>query len=240
MAICLDIECTPDFSILEIPGAQEWLTAQAKKRDMNEAQYCQLCPPLAKVYCIGVNWDSAISASEIYYNVEFGAGEPAFNFESTGRKSLCPAPVMVTTTPCSDEREVLTQFANAMNKAWDFGTSIVTYNGRGYDFLVLYHRMRRAKVECRAIEVALRERRWDHQNSDDLQDAVTFDGVGGRWPLAAYALGHRLHFSKEDIDGANLLPALQEGRVDDVLRYNAGDVECTRQLWLHLRKVNHA
>lgn len=215
VTLVLDIECVPDSGVLADPVSRAYLEVQAKKREWTVEQYCQLCPPLAQVYCVGFARDAA--RVEVWYD----AGDYGISAASPDGA-------------CNDEQHLLTIVAELFET--EAPEHLITYNGRGYDLLVLWHRMKRHGVTCPPILTrALRERRWDHHYSIDLQDVVTFDGLGGRFPLATYALGHRLHFSKgEDVDGANLLAALQEGKVDEVLRYNAGDVECTRQLYLHL------
>jgi hypothetical protein len=232
--LVLDIESVPDSFVMSQPAERAWVEQAAAKREMTPEGYCQLCPPLAKPYCIGYLTDVAVPSITVLYDAsEHGiASESEWTLNATGRKSINCAPVPCSFVPMEDERELLVKFAEVI-QANERGP-LVTYNGRSYDLLVLWHRMKRANLKSPQIEGALRERRWDHNYSDDLQDVVTFDGVGGRWPMAAYALGHRLHFSKGEIDGANLLPALQAGKVDEVLAYNCGDVECTRQLWVHL------
>lgn len=227
MSIVLDIECVPDQDAI-VAGA-DWLAHAADKRSMTVQQYCQLCPPLVRVYCIGVMPDHTLPAMTMLYDVEYGAGDD--HIELAG--------CAVSTVACASEQGLLMAFQALLSKksVWTYGTSLITYNGRGYDFLVLWHRLRRYRLQCQAVEAALHERRWDRNNSIDMQDVVTFDGVGQRWPLAAYVLGHQLLFPKGDIDGALLLDALQAGRVDDVLRYNAGDVIATAQLYRHLLEM---
>ena len=234
MSLAFDIESIPDDYVLSQPAERAWVEQAAAKREMTAEQYCQLCPPLAKPYCIGYCRDMAVPVIEVLYDAsDYGlADNTEWTLNATGRKLVNVAPVPCKFIPCSDERELLTKFAEQV--ALNTRGPLITFNGRSYDLLVLWHRLRRAGMKSPGIEGALHEKRWDHNYSDDLQDVVTFNGVGGRWPMAAYALGHRLHFSKGEIDGANLLPALQAGKVDEVLAYNCGDVECTRQLWMHL------
>jgi hypothetical protein len=62
-------------------------------------------------------------------------------------------------------------------------------------------------------------------------DTVTFGGAAPRWPLAAYAIGYGFKSPKTDMNATQVWPAIQAGRLLDVVRYCAGDVLATAHLY---------
>jgi hypothetical protein len=65
-------------------------------------------------------------------------------------------------------------------------------------------------------------------------DTATFIGASPRWPLAAYAVGHGWPSPKSEMSGAQVWPAIQDGRLLDVVRYCAGDVLATTHVYRQL------
>jgi hypothetical protein len=85
-------------------------------------------------------------------------------------------------------------------------------------------------------EQAAREHRFNPQNTSIL-DAVTFFGASSRWPMAAYAISYGHRSPKDDMDGSQVAPAVSNGRILDVVRYCAGDVVATTQIYQRLLRA---
>ena len=84
---------------------------------------------------------------------------------------------------------------------------------------------------------AARENRYNPVTHVDLMDVVTFNGAAPRWPLAAYAIGYGFKSPKHDMDGSEVWPAVQAGRILDVVRYCAGDVVATAHIYRRLHEA---
>jgi predicted PolB exonuclease-like 3'-5' exonuclease len=116
---------------------------------------------------------------------------------------------------------------------------LVTYSGRGFDLPVLIHRSVKHGVTegVALLHKAVREHRFNPQRHFDLLDSVTFYGASSRWPMAAYAIGYGHRSPKDDMDGSQVGLAIGNGRILDVVRYCAGDVVATAQIYQRLVKA---
>ncbi len=226
-ALVFDIETIADLT----PQNRDAIAALAEGREMTPEEYGALCPPLARVVCIawldvaaqqlGACFDAALCAGEWPRSVEVDA--------ESGVTRVCEI------EGCRSEADVLRQFGRRIGRHLaQAGAQLVTYNGRGFDLPVLIHRSIKHRVtEGRDLLVkAVTENRYRPLLHVDLQEAVTFSGVSGRWPMAAYAIGYGWRSPKQDMDGALVSGAVQAGRIIDVVRYCAGDVLATAHLHL--------
>jgi hypothetical protein len=228
-ALVFDIETIADLS----PATRDAVAALAKGRDMTAEEYGGLCPPLARVACIawldvaaqrlGALFDVTLGgdASLQFIEVEDGAGEarPALHCELHA---------------CDGEAQLLQAFGqHLVRHVAQPSAQLVTYNGRGFDLPVLVHRaVKHGVSEGRDVLVrAARENRYNPLLHLDLMDVVTFAGAAPRWPMAAYAIGFGFKSPKHDMDGSQVWPAVQAGRLLDVVRYCAGDVLATAHVY---------
>jgi hypothetical protein len=205
----------------------------AKGRDQSAPEYAAFCPPLARVVCIA--WLDLASATlgAMYDETLPGSGGTlamSIDDGSGGERSF-------TCTSCPGEAGVLRQFgALVAGHLQRSQSSLVTYSGRNFDLPVLIHRsIKHGVSEGRALLAkAARENRFNPQRHFDLLDVVTFFGASSRWPMATYAVGYGHRSPKEDMDGSQVGAAVANGRILDVVRYCAGDVMATMQIYRRL------
>jgi len=223
------------FDIETIAGLtaenREAVAALAQQREQSPEHYAALCPPLARVVCIawytpltrqlGAVCDASLSAATL----------PGSLRVSDGTTAAAPRDCPLSAAP--DEAELLRQFGRLIEAHQRQPNAVlVTYNGRGFDLPVLFHRsITHGVTEGRQrIRQAAQDNRYRPSVHVDLMDVVTFAGAASRWPLAAYALGYGFASPKQDMDGAQVGPAVAAGRLLDVVRYCAGDVLATAHM----------
>lgn len=131
--------------------------------------------------------------------------------------------------PLSEE-ELLRQFWEAASKY----SSVVTFNGRGFDAPFLAVRSAvygiRPSIDLLANRYLNYQQRVKHI---DLQDQLTFYGAVRRRPslhLACRAFG--IESPKSDgVDGHEVAGLFRDGRFLDIARYNMEDVRATAELY---------
>lgn len=224
--LVFDIETVADLT----PENRDAVTWLAQGRDTTPEDYGSLCPPLARVVCIG--WlDLNAQRLGALFDATVGAGAypPSIDVPTHGTETR---PCVIE--GCGGEAEILRHFGRMVEQHLrQPKAQLVTYNGRGFDLPVLIHRSLKHRVtEGRELLIkAAMENRYRPLVHVDLLDTVTFCGAAGRFPLAAYALGYGWRSPKQDMHGAQVSPAVQQGRIIDVARYCAGDVLATAHVY---------
>jgi hypothetical protein len=227
--LIFDIETIADITA----ETRATIASFAQGREMTAEEYAAFCPPLARIVCIawldvtaqtfGALYDTTLpgAAGAVEMRVDDGS--------EGGRRFTC--------TPCEGESDILRRFGAVVTQHYQRShAALVTYSGRGFDLPVLIHRsVRHGVTEGLALlNKAVREHRFNPQRHFDLLDAVTFYGASSRWPMAAYAIGYGHRSPKDDMDGSQVGAAVSEGRILEVVRYCAGDVVATAQIYQRL------
>ncbi len=228
-ALVFDIETIADLT----PENRDAVVKLAEARQMRPEDYGSLCPPLARIACIGV-FD--ISAQNLHglFDASLGNGSWPPSVDVTagdGTARVCAL------RACAGESELLRAFGAMVEQHLGRSTGqLVTFNGRGFDLPVLIHRsIKHGVTTGRTLLLkAVNESRYRPLIHVDLLDALTFCGASGRFPLAAYAIGHGWRSPKEDMDGAQVAGAVHAGRIVDVVRYCARDVLATAHLYARI------
>lgn len=189
--------------------------------DKTPEDYAALCPPLARVVCIG--W------------VEVTSGRRGVLYDATLEPKGAP-PLLENEAlweAMDGEEKLLRRFARLVEDVDNRGGRLITFNGRGYDLPVLVHRaVHHGIVEGTALlRRGVTENRFASNWHLDLMEAFTFHGATRRFPLAAYAVGYGLPSPKQDLSGAEVGRAVAEGRIREVGKYCLGDVATTEQLY---------
>jgi len=227
--LVFDIETIADIT----DDNRDTIASFAKGREVTAEEYAAFCPPLARVVCVawfdlevqvfGAFYDSTLPGSGGTVDMSIDDGSPG------SRHFTC--------TACAGESEVLRQFGSLVTRHFQKShAALVTYSGRGFDLPVLIHRAIKHGVSegVALLNKAARENRFNPQRHFDLLDAVTFFGASSRWPMAAYAIGYGHRSPKDDMDGSQVGAAVGNGRILDVVRYCAGDVVATTQIYQRL------
>jgi hypothetical protein len=226
--LIFDVETIADLT----PETRDTVAALAAGREMTPEAYGGLCPPLARVVCIG--WlDAAQQALGTFLDATLCPVTPPASVAVEHGAAAAPVSRDCAMIACNGEAEVLRQFGRMVDAhCRSAGGQLVTYSGRGFDLPVLIHRAIKHQVtEGRELLIrAATENRYRPVLHLDLVDAVTFFGASNRWPLAAYAVGYGCRSPKTDMDGSQVWAAVQAGRLVDVARYCAGDVLATAHI----------
>ncbi len=227
--LVFDIETIADLT----PATHATVAALAQGRDMTPEHFGALCPPLARVVCIA--WiDLATQCLSAVFDATLHAGTVQQYVEVEHSGGTASPPLRCALQACNGETQVLRAFGQQLVRHLaQANAQLVTYNGRGFDLPVLVHRaLKHDVVEGRDLLVkAARDNRYNPSLHVDLMDVVTFGGAAPRWPLAAYAIALGFPSPKRDMDGSTVWPAVQAGRILDVVRYCAGDVLATTHVY---------
>lgn len=227
-ALVFDIETIADLT----PDSRDAIAALAEGRDMTPEEYGGLCPPLARVIC--VSWFDVLRQElSAAFDATLCSGDPPPSIQVEGGPAESCVPVGCLLHACAGESEVLRRFGRLVEQhLQQANAQLVTYNGRGFDLPVLVHRSITHRVtEGRdLLTKAATENRYRPVLHVDLMDVVTFSGASPRWPMAAYAIGYGFRSPKNDMSGSQVWPAVQAGRIIDVVRYCAGDVLATAHI----------
>jgi hypothetical protein len=229
-ALVFDIETIADLT----PDNRDDVAALARARDMTPEAYGGLCPPLARVACIAW-YDVRTRALGALFDATLGGGVGATSLPvEDGTRGFAPC----AASGCADEADLLTRFGELIERHLrQEQARLVTFNGRAFDLPVLIHRSFRHRVTAGRAQLvkAMNENRYRPLAHVDVMDMVTFCGASGRWPMAAYAIGYGWGSPKRDLDGAGVWPAVQAGRILDVVRYCAADVLATTHVYLSMQ-----
>jgi hypothetical protein len=225
-ALVFDVETVADLD----DSNRDSVAALAAGREMRAEEYAAFCPPLARVVCIAW-YDLAAGVMGAVHDATFPGGGLSVEMSiADGEGPL----LVISYTGCNGERELLRTFGEVVSRHYQkSNATLVTYSGRGFDLPVLIHRsVKHGVAEGRAQLIkAVRENRYNQRLHVDLLDTVTFFGAGSRWPLAAYAIGYGHRSPKGEMDGSQVGAAVADGRILDVVRYCAGDVIATTQIY---------
>lgn len=228
-ALIFDIETIADLTEDNLAT----VTSLAEGRDMRPEEYAAFCPPLARVVCIA--WfDAAAGTLGALYDATLPGGCVSVEMSVEDGKGPMLA---VSCGRCDGESALLSAFGTVVARHFQkSGASLVTYSGRGFDLPVLIHRSVKHDVTEGRTQLikALRENRYNQRLHVDLLDTVTFFGASSRWPLATYAIGYGHRSPKDDMDGSQVGAAVAGGRILEVVRYCAGDVMATTQIYRRL------
>ena len=228
-ALVFDIETIADLT----PATHDAVAALAQGRDMTPEHYGSLCPPLARVVCIA--WfDLATQSLGALFDATLHAGTAQQSIDVEDGCGAARAALRCALQAYEGEAQLLRAFGQQLVRHLaQANAQVVTYNGRGFDLPVLVHRaIKHGVAEGRDLLVkAARDNRYNPVLHIDLMDVVTFGGAAPRWPMAAYAIGFGLQSPKHDMDGSEVWPAVQAGRILDVVRYCAGDVLATAHVY---------
>ena len=229
-ALVFDIETVADLT----PDNRAAVAALAAQREqMSPEHYGALCPPLARIVCIAwLALDSDRMGAVMDASLCPEAPPPSLSVTDGGAagEQLRACPLQA----CDGERALLRAFGMLVERhCQQPNAQLATFNGRGFDLPVLVHRAIRHDVsEGRTLLLrAARENRFNPVLHLDLMETVTFSGAAPRWPMAAYAIGYGHRSPKQDMDGSQVGPAVQAGRILDVVRYCAGDVIATAHIY---------
>ena len=140
-----------------------------------------------------------------------------------------------------DEVDLLSDFNAALNKTITtsaiFNTCVIGHNVAGFDLRFLAQRSIVNGIRPHAVIArAAQAKPWEVEKVYDTM--IQWAGVGGRISLDKLCKALGIKTPKGDITGATVWDAIQAGRIDDVARYCADDVNATRQV--HLRMTYQA
>ncbi len=228
-ALIFDIETIADLT----PDTYDAVAALAKGREMVPEHYGALCPPLARVVCIA--WfDLAGERLGAAFDATLATGTSPLSLAVPDGQGISERQLECTLQVCAGEAQLLSAFGRVVEQhCQQPKPHLVTFNGRGFDLPVLVHRsVKHGVTPGRTILLkAARENRFNPALHTDLMETVTFFGASGRWPMAAYAIGYGFASPKQAMSGAEVGPAVQAGRILDVVRYCAGDVLATAHVF---------
>lgn len=204
-------------------------------REWSVERYAALCPPLARVACIG-SLDAQAGRLDLFIDASLAPNPLPTTIEveigdSNGNRGAA------NVRGCAGESELIEAFGRHLEAhAQDRQSRFATFNGRGFDLPVLLHRSIALGVRPgrRVIEQLIAENRYRPQRHVDVMELATQFGASPRWPLAAYAIGYGFRSPKADMDGAEVGPAVAAGRIVDVAAYCAGDVLATAHVLARL------
>lgn len=173
--LVFDIETIADLT----PENHDAITALAEKREVSAEEYAGLCPPLARVVCVGwydvmaqklgALFDASLCTGGWSESVEVEGGD--------GSTRICEI------QGCEGEAEILRRFGLLVERhLGQFNGQLVTYNGRGFDLPVLIHRsIKHGVSEGRQLLMkAVNENRYRPLMHVDLLDSVTVAVKEGR------------------------------------------------------------
>ena len=144
----------------------------------------------------------------------------------------------IRTVKNSDDEELLlsvfTEALRADVKSTDlFETAVCGHNVSAFDLRFLVHRFTvHGVLPPSIIRRAAGAKPWE---SDKVFDTmVQWAGVGNRVSLEKLCLAFGIESPKTDLDGSKVAAAVAAGRLDDVAKYCAGDVEAVRKVFNRL------
>jgi DNA polymerase elongation subunit (family B) len=224
--IIFDIETAgEDYEKMD-EGTKEFIQKRIKNRVKDEKEFkteleknkneLVFSPLTAEIVAVGV-LDAETKKGAVYYQSS-KKGIEEFEDEGIKFKSM-------------DEKEILESFWKVVEKAEEF----VTFNGRGFD--VPFLMIRSAIHKIRPSKNLLANRYMNMQPRDakhvDLMDQLNF--YGATWGknnlhLACRAFGIKSP-KEEGVDGEDVTRLFREGKYEDIARYNARDLQATRELY---------
>lgn len=225
--LVIDIETVgknlEDFDEISRDYFQHWAEQAADSPEHVEHELKKIeedfsfSPLTAQVVCIGLlNPDT--HKGKIYYQ---NPDKPHYQFSENNIQfeSL-------------SEKEMLEKFWQDI-KAYD---EFITFNGRGFDipFLMIRSAIHKIKVTKNLLSNRYLNSQFKGAKHVDLADQLKFYG-------AVYGRGYNLHLycqafgirspKSEGVSGAHVKEMFQQGRYNDIARYNVDDIVATAELY---------
>lgn len=225
--LVIDIETVgknlDDFDEISLDYFNHWAESAAGNESEIEHELKKIedsfsfSPLTAEVVCIGMlNPDTRKGV--IYYQ---NPAQPKNKFEENGIKF-----------EALSEKEMLVKFWQDI-KAYD---EFITFNGRGFDipFLLIRSAVHKIKPSKDLMSHRYLGSQKDAAKHIDLQDQLKFYG-------AVYGRGYNLHLfcqalgikspKGKGVSGAHVKEMFNQGRYDDIARYNINDLYATAELY---------
>lgn len=227
--LIFDIETVgEDFDSFD-QATQDSLTRWVKREPLAEQERLVgevknslgLSPLTGRIVAIGV-FDDEKGRGAVY----FDADKKVYKEKEENGMKLKPM----------SEKEMLENFWRGVAEYETF----VSFNGRGFD--VPYLMVRSAVHGIRPTKDLMSNRYLESQDYDarhiDLMDQLSFYGaVRRRGSLHMWCRAFDIASPKAaGITGADIKRLYDEGRFEEIARYNAGDLAATRALYHHWRK----
>lgn len=229
-ALALDIETIPDPDLdADAHAAVLDLLAHRAERGGGPVPdldtYMALCPSTARPVCATFVDPSDASVS-VYFDRDLLSSDA-----DAVRAAILAAdesPSGIDVDACEGERALLAAVAAQAAE----GRPLVTFNGRGFDLLVLWHRSLKHGLATKSPWFPLlNENRYRPERHVDLLDTLTHFSAGQRYPLAMYGIGLLGENPKSEMTGADVLPAVRAGQGEKLLVYNYRDTAVTARLY---------
>ncbi len=226
--LVIDIETAgknlEDFDEVSQTYFQHWAEEMAAKPEevpaalkKIEADF-SLSPLTAEVVCLGL-LNPETGKGKVYYQ---NPGKPGHKFNENNIEF-----------EALDEKTLLQRFWQDV-KAYD---EFITFNGRGFDipFLMIRSAIHKIKPSKNLLSNRYLNSQFNGAKHVDLADQFKFYGaVYGR-------RGYNLHFychafgiptpKGGDVSGAHVKEAFQQGRYEEIARYNVDDLVATAELY---------
>ncbi len=217
--VAFDIETVPLETLEKLPsGLAERIRSHAERDDGDTGKVMSLSPLFGQVVSLAVQ---DLDDPENRTALALPRQKELFPGGGKGEKQV---------TFLSSEEEILRSF-------WALALScplLVSFNGRRFDVPFLQVR---SAVHGIPVPVDLLGNRYNRRNNPhlDLVEVVTSFGLL-RGPASLDACCHAFGIPtpKGDLDGSQVARAYEEGRIEEIARYNLADVEATRALYFKL------
>lgn len=201
------------------------IAAAAAKRGQDVYSFGALCPALARVVAVGmVNpqtgqarafWDGQALRPDYYRR-----GDDNVLYSN-------PPDDNWTEADCNGERSLLIE----VHQVLAHYSTLVTFNGRGFDLPVLIHRAKLHGITPAPIVLACAfQKPWESRPHIDMLSELTIGGAAGRYSLAVYCAAFGIPSPKAEGDGAGVRGLVECGDSDRLCRYVLGDVTATAEL----------
>jgi DNA polymerase elongation subunit (family B) len=132
---------------------------------------------------------------------------------------------IISSTFYGDEADLLTKFWNLIPRYSQY----ITYNGRRFDCPFLMHRsLILGLIPSRNLDTP----RYQLSPHLDLLDVLTFFGASRKFTLQFWCQTLGIEDPKAEFGGGSQVQtAYQEGRMNDIIRYNLADLVATARLY---------
>jgi DNA polymerase elongation subunit (family B) len=216
--IALDIETIgQDWNSL-CPEVQTYLTENVKSEAKREEvpKRLGLHPATGKIITIGM-WD-----------IESDGGYVLFEGRSSGWRGFDTS----VKAFCGSEEQMLREFWNFLE---DRATTVVTFNGRGFDAPYLMIRSAILGIEPTRNLVPYR---YSFREHCDLMEVLSFwNARNGGGTLDFWCRQFGIQSPKAGFDGSEIDAVYREGRREEIARYCVGDTHATAQLYIRLMSI---
>lgn len=192
----------------------------AEAKGMEPDAFAALCPPLARVVCVGLlnlstGGERVYLDGDLFSEPDGQSSEPGFFF-------------------CAGEKAVL----GAVNVAIQGAQRIVTFNGRCFDLAVLVHRsIALGLTPTTKLLSAAREYRYKPNVHVDVRDVATFFGAASLGTLRAYSMGYGLGDPKANGGGSEVAALVASKSWLELGTYCMGDVRRTGGLYQRMSEA---